>query len=590
MALGRITYCGVAAAALVSVVSFSGTVPTQNATAPAGSPYERLVRDYLWPASDAEHEQAESRLKSDPSLVGLSRVAFHDLEEAMRRGPARLEAAPASTAGNERFHELTVSVPAGPTVPVLVQLPPGYTPDAQWPLIFAMHGGPPAQASQARSGAERMIRVWTEAAARAGWIIAAPVMTPSVTAGPRTDERLPYEIFHPEQAHAVVAAVRARYRINPDRVVSTGISLGSNYSIAFGAGEPGWLAAIVPVSTEGDSRELLLRNLGGTPVYVLEGTRDRNIRMIDGPRALSDILVGFGYDITYREFTDRAHEGFQEHYDDVLRWLDGRPRQVYPREVVRVPHPAIVPVSRQVRWVESDTRQGLVRAVVAPPDRIDVTVAWARRITLFLHDRLVDLDRPITVSINGSQAFKGIIRRSAVTALEEARRLGDERRIYAARLTLDVPASAEARTVAEKLADEFARKRTEGMLSFWEMYATRALQERVPSLGFDGLEMALPAQIKGAADQVALKITKVLPGSGVARAGLRPGDIVVEFGDEPFFRGRGTEHLYDWVLRELRSVSRSFPLILIRDGVLVNLNAELQLGAYNGSATGPARR
>src|SRR4029450_3185413 len=158
---------------------------------------------------------------------------------------------------------------------------------------------------------------------------------------------------------------------------------------------------IVPVSTEGDSREALLRNLRDTPVYILEGTRDRNIRVIDGPRSLADILTGFGYDITYREFGDRAHEGFQEHYDDVLRWLDARPRQVYPREVVRVPHPAIVPVSRRVRWIESDTRQGLVRAVAQPPDRIDGTARWARKITLFLHDRLVDLDRPITIRING---------------------------------------------------------------------------------------------------------------------------------------------------------------------------------------------
>src|SRR5438477_397534 len=89
------------------------------------------------------------------------------------------------------------------------------------------------------------------------------------------------ERFHdPEQARAVIAALRARYRINPDRIVSTGISLGSNYSIAFAASHADWLSAIVPVSTEGDSRELLLRNLRNVPVYVLEGSLDRNIRAI----------------------------------------------------------------------------------------------------------------------------------------------------------------------------------------------------------------------------------------------------------------------------------------------------------------------
>jgi dienelactone hydrolase len=425
-----------------------------------------------------------------------------------------------------------------------------------------------------------MLRVWTDAARRAGWIVAAPAMMPSVTAGARTEERLPYEIFHPEQARAVIAAVRQRYRINPDRIVSTGISLGSNYSIAFAAGDPGWLGAIVAVSTEGDSRELLLRNLGSTPVYVLEGTRDRNIRMIDGPRALADILVGFGYDITYREFGDRAHEGFQEHYDEVLRWLDARPRQVYPREVLRVPHPAIVPVSRRVWWIESDTRQGLVRAVRLPPDRIDVTARFARRVTLFLHDRLVDLDRPITVTINGTDAFTGIVKRSAVTALDEVRRLGDERRIYAARLTLDVPTSAAANAVAEKRTREFAVQRKEGILSFWEMYATRALEERTPDAGFDAVDAALPSGVKATTDQVALRVTRVQPGSAVAAAGLQTGDVLVEFGGEPFFRGRGVAHLHAWLIRELRSALRPYILTVFRDGKIVTMTAQLKLGSY----------
>ena len=45
------------------------------------------------------------------------------------------------------------------------------------------------------------------------------------------------------------------------------------------------------MSTEGDSRELLLRNLKDTPVYILEGSRDRNIWGIEGPRALAEILT-----------------------------------------------------------------------------------------------------------------------------------------------------------------------------------------------------------------------------------------------------------------------------------------------------------
>src|SRR5206468_5660950 len=184
-------------------------------TTPAVDPLDGLVQSYLWPASDADRRAAEASVKADGSLVSLSRERFHDLEEAMRRGRAVYPPAPARV--NDRFPvgELIVDVPAGPRVPVLVQLPSRYDPRAEWPLMFAMHGGPPATVAQARAGAERMLRVWADTADHAGWIVAAPALTPSVVAGTRTEQHLPYELFHPEQARAVIAALRARYRINP---------------------------------------------------------------------------------------------------------------------------------------------------------------------------------------------------------------------------------------------------------------------------------------------------------------------------------------------------------------------------------------
>jgi poly(3-hydroxybutyrate) depolymerase len=538
-----------------------------------------LVRSYLWPSDAAEWAEAERQVKENGALRDLSRMAWLDLEEIMRRGPA-----------GERFtvsadrttrQEFSVSVPHGPEVPVIVQLPPAYRPDFEWPLLFAMHGGPPGRIDQARAGAERMVKVWTEAAGRAGWIIAAPAMTPSVTAGPRTEQRLPYEVFHPEQAKAVIDAVRARYPINPDRIVSTGISLGSNYSIAFAAARPGWLSAIVPVSTEGDSRELLLRNMNATPVYVLEGTQDKNIRGIGGPRALYEILTRFGYDLVYREFGDRAHEGFQEHYDDALRWLDARPRQVYPREVLRVPHPGIMGLDRRVYWIESDTRQGLIRASVAGPNRIEITARWTPAVTVYLHDRLVNLDLPVEIVVNGTRAFASRVSRSAATALEQARFLADERRIYAAAVRVEIPSTPTARVAPEKLSASVTPVSPSGQLSFWEMYAARALEERFPEVGFAGHEVPLPAGVPAFPERVAIRVTSVRPGTAVSRAGLRPGDLVVEFGGEPFFAGRGgVSGLHAWLVRELRATPDPYRLTVVRDRRQMELTAELRLGPY----------
>ena len=547
---------------------------------PAEDPINDLVQRYLWSASDAEFRAVEAAVNADASLKDMTRERFHDLEEAMRRGRRTYPQPAAKVEGRYPVAELLIDVPAGPAVPVLVQLPSRYDAVADWPLMFAMHGGPPGSAAQARSGAERMLRVWKDAAENAGWIVAAPALTPSVTAGARTEQRLPYELFHPEQAQAVIAALRARYRINPDRMVSTGISLGSNYSIAFATSHQDWFSAIVPVSTEGDSRELLLRNLT-VPTYILEGSQDKNIRGIGGPRAFRDIVSSFGYDLTYREFGDRAHEGFQEHYDDVLRWLETRARQAYPREVLRVPNAAITPINRRVHWIEADTRQAFLRARVVSPSRVDVTARWARTLTLYLHDRLVSLDGPIEVWVNGVKAFAGKVPRSATTALANARRRGDERLIDAARIEVAVPTTAESNAVAKRAFAELAPTRQEGTLSFWEMYATRSLEERVPSAGLEGAEEPLPAAIKGAGEQVAVRLKSVAADSPLAGAGLKAGDLLIEVGGEPFFAGRGgIAGLHHWLIRELRADAAAYKVVAWRDGRRVESNVQMKLGPY----------
>jgi hypothetical protein len=429
-----------------------------------------------------------------------------------------------------------------------------------------------------------MLTVWAEAAENAGWIVAAPALTPSVIAGARTELRLPYELFHPEQADAVIAALRARYRINSDRMVSTGISLGSNYSLAFGTSHPGWFAAIVPVSTEGDSRELLLRNLKTVPVYVLEGSQDKNIREIGGPRALRDIVSSFGYDLTYREFGDRAHEGFEEHYPDVLRWLDLRPRQVYPRDVLRVPNTAITPIDRRVHWVEADTRQAFVEAAITGPSRIDITARWTRTLKVYLHDRLVNLDRPIEVWVDGVKVFSRKVPRSALTALRDARSRGDERLIDAAEIRVDVPATPEAIGVAERAFNQLTPAHAEGTLSFWETFATRALEERVPALGLDGAEEPLPPGVAAAGEQVAVRVRQVGSSGPLSAAGLKSGDLLLEVGGEPFFRGRGAlTALRQWLMRELRIEPAPYPVVAWRDGRRVESRVWLKLGPYGGS-------
>ena len=554
---------------------------------------EQLVRTYLWPATTAEFEQAEATLRGPPWTGAVTRSGMHDLEEILRAGPPLV---PGQTAGRgDTLNELLVPTPGDRTVPVLIRLPTNYAPDHQWPLMFAMHGGPPGSVEGALNSAVRMIEVWAEPAEAAGWIIASPAMIDVVSRDGRTQDRLPYEIFQPEEARAVIDAVRGRFNVNPDRIVSTGISLGSNFSIAYAAAHPDWFSAIVPVSTEGESREHLLRNLAPVPVYVLEGTQDQNIRGVSGPRALHDILTALGNDLVYREFGDRAHEGFAEHYPDVLRWLDSRPRALDPKNVLRLPHAGISGTSRRVHWVESRDRQGIVHARVTDLNEIRITARWTGAVRLHLNDRLVDLDRAVTVFVNGQKVFEGTLERSILTALEGARELGDERRVYPVRVDLEVPRTPASIEAGAALWTALEPTHPEGILSFWEMYAVRALEERFETVGFNGEEVALPRGVEPMApEQVAIRVTEVDAGgdaptaglrgggeSDASRAGLRSGDVLLAFGGEPFFSGRdGLEGLHHWLVRELRTHVEEYELLVWREGRSVTLRGGFALGPY----------
>ncbi len=194
----------------------------------------------------------------------------------------------------------------------------------------------------------------------------------------------------------------------------------------------------------------------------------------------------------------------------------------------------------------------------------------------------MNLDGPIEVWVNGTKGFSGRVSRSALTALSGARARGDERLIDAAEITVTVPSSTEAMATGERAFNALAPKQVEGTLSFWEMFATRALEERVPTLGLEGTEETLPAGVEAAPEQVAVRA--VAAAGPLSAAGLKPGDLLVEFSGEPFFRGRGAvAGLHQWLIRELRAESAPYVLIVWRDGRRLQLNLQLKLGPYAGS-------
>ena len=316
---------------------------------------------------------------------------------------------------------------------------------------------------------------------------------------------------------------------------------------------------------------------------MLEGTQDRNIRGINGPRALGDILARFAYDATYREFGDRAHEGFQELYSDVLRWAAVRPRDPYPDRLLRVPHDGIMPLARRVFWLESDTRQGLVSARIAGDNAIDIEGPPGAPADV-VSARSSRRPRPADCGNGQRVVLPPITASRRVTyALQQVRDLDDGSRGAAAGVMIEVPAGDVSVAAGRRLSERFEPVQPEGQLSFWEYYAVNALNERFPAIGIEGVETdvpadALPALVAGgfspANEAVGVRIDAVDPEGPFASSGIRIGDLLLEVGGEPFFAGNGgLDGLHHWLTRELVAAARDYELVVWRDGGVVSLSA-----------------
>jgi len=517
-----------------------------------------LSRAYLWPPAAADRPAALLGLRDlKYDERALSRLEFLALEKVIRDGrdfPA-VDPAPEE-------HLLSAASRADRALRLLVTLPENYQPRRAWPLLVVMGGGPLPTPTLAREQARYMASLWKRLTRKTGWILAVIEDTVSV----REDRpEIRYETLRPEDFRAALDAVQERFHVHPLKVFATGVSLGANYAIQFAASRPDWLAGILPVSSEGESREHVVRNLSHVSVYLLGGAKDRAIRTIEGPRKLADLLKAFDVRSVYEEDPSRGHDAFQDRYADILRWLDNGSRNLWPRVVARVPHEGLFPVARRLYWVEADGDQAAVRAE-ARHQEVIVLAARTRRVRLWFHDLLLDLDRDVTVIVNGKKVFEGKIARTLKAALETAAH--DRAFAAAATLEFDVPLDRVSLEHAYKWTSTLAPGMRESKLGWWEHYARETLKERRHRPGIEGEKLGIDATdaLKFPEGLTGVRLTKVEEGSAEARAGLREGDILTGFEDEVFYRdGLGVTLVAEWMFRRAEPPG-SYTVSLLRDG------------------------
>jgi phospholipase/carboxylesterase len=242
-----------------------------------------------------------------PLAAGLPPVSRYFLEPAVR-GDAELLARLADAPERDDTGVIHLDEP-GARGGVSIYVPEYYSPDREWPLVVALHGG----AGSGRS----FLWSWLRDARSHGAILVAPTAMGQTWAltGPDPDT--------PNLAR-IVDLVRGRWAIDPDRLLLTGMSDGGTFSYVSGL-EPDSpfthlapaAAAFHPMLAQMADRE----RLQGLPIHLVHGALDWMFP-VEMARGARQALEAAGAAVTYREVPDLAHTYPRELNPQILAWMD----------------------------------------------------------------------------------------------------------------------------------------------------------------------------------------------------------------------------------------------------------------------------
>ncbi|HEV2533159.1 hypothetical protein [Phenylobacterium sp.] len=247
-----------------------------------------------------------------PLAAGLAPISRFFLDPAVR-GHADLVERLAQAPVRDDTGVMHLGQEPGARGGVSLYAPEDYADDRDWPLVVALHGG----AGSGRS----FLWTWLRDARSHGVILAAPTAIGDTWAltGPDPDT--------PNLAR-IVEAARARWRIDPARILLTGMSDGGTFAYVSGL-EPGSpFTHLAPVSAAFHPMLAAMADgdrLRGLPIHIAHGALDWMFPVAMA-REARDALAAAGAAVTYRELDDLSHTYPRELNPEILAWL-GRARE-----------------------------------------------------------------------------------------------------------------------------------------------------------------------------------------------------------------------------------------------------------------------
>ncbi len=330
-------------------------------------------------------------------------------------------------------------------VPFWIHIPKGYKVNKSWPLILDL----PGKSGEGWSKAEGLLsKVWKGGSLDTDFILASPEIPEELELDAEFDplsvqeEMVRAEGERRKWMFNLMRDLLFNFRIETDRFYLSASDDSVPFLLRFASSFPDRFAGIVLKNPKG-IENATAPNLMNLSVLIIF---DKDHKAV--AETLATNLKDAGNQ-NVQLLEGKGTAPFVGNTPDIEKWAQKTFRLLYPR------HIKLFPVSDRLRkayWVKIERSEGLgdVPAelrprieVTADPEknRIEVKSTSVWRVTLFLNDFLVDLDKEFSIVINGV-VQKQRRQRSMEFLQNMIIRRGDPRNIYLTSVRLDIPKPA----------------------------------------------------------------------------------------------------------------------------------------------------
>ena len=203
--------------------------------------------------------------------------------------------------GEQQAEKLKKQIVREVNLDYLLFLPPDYGKEQgkKWPLMIFLHG------AGERGSDVNKVKIHGPPK-----IVEQKKDFPFILVSPQCPEGKGWE---PEEVIALLDEIQAKYKVDPDRVYLTGLSMGGFGTWETATQYPERFAAIAPIC--GGGRTFMARRLKNTPTWVFHGEKDPVVP-IKRSEEMVDALKSAGGDVKFTRYPEAGHDSWTESYNN----------------------------------------------------------------------------------------------------------------------------------------------------------------------------------------------------------------------------------------------------------------------------------